>query len=176
MIEAVVIVAILAILAGVLTPMVIKEVGKSKTSRVKNDMDAIATAFLQYYTDTSYWPEKWSGESSTKKDFVGYDCLYTNSKKLGGWDGPYLERGVLSGSKQVVAKKSGGTYIGIVDPWDRPFKIYYGKKGSSAAGPGGAIAVVCSGPNGKFETNYQNAFAGVAQGDDLVRVITKRVN
>jgi type II secretory pathway pseudopilin PulG len=175
MIEAIVIVAILAVLAGILTPMVVKEVAKSKLSRTGSDMDAIATAFTQYFTDTSKWPCNWVGSANVTQDFLGFDCMYDNTAKLSSWDGPYMERSVLKSGKQVVADKSGTTYIGVVDTWGMPYKIFYGKPGDKNAGPGGAISVVSGGPNGKVDSTAANALAGQTAGDDLIKVVTRRV-
>ncbi len=175
MIEAVVIVAVLAILAGIVTPLVVREVAKSKISRVKTDMEAISTAFNQYYVDTSYWPERFDGAASSNTSFTSFRSLYTNSQNLTGWDGPYLERGVLNGANMQVAKGSGNNRTGLIDPWKQPFRIVYGALGAAGAGAAGGISVVSGGPNRTITTTDTNALMGEAADDDIVRVITRRV-
>ncbi|MBD3336720.1 MAG: hypothetical protein GF355_14505 [Candidatus Eisenbacteria bacterium] len=176
MIEAIVIVGILAVLAGILTPLVIKEVSKSKMSRAMSDMEAVSTAFNQYYMDTAYWPPAWTGGNTTTEDFVGYPCLLSNSEDLPGWDGPYLERAVRTGGTNVVAYQNGNDYEGIVDPWGTPYRIFYGKKRSGAGGPGGAIAILCAGPDLEYDTRRAPCLRGEARDDDIVRVVTRQVN
>lgn len=175
MIEAIVIVAIIAIIGGILTPMVIKEVAKSKISRARADMEAISTSFNEYFADTSYWPENADGSTTFAVDLVGFKCMFTNDKSLLGWDGPYLDRAVIQSGAQVVSYLSGTTYNGVVDAWGRPFRIFYGAVGSATGGPGGAIAIVSGGPNKTVNTTSTNALAGVATSDDLVKVVTKRM-
>jgi len=174
MIEAVVIVAVLAILAGIITPMVVKEVAKSKVTRAKADMDAIATAFNQYYVDTSFWPERFDGAASSRADFLQFRSLYRNSQNLTGWDGPYLERGVLQGSNMQAVRGSGNNRVGLLDPWKQPFQIVYGAANAPGAGVAGAVAIVSAGPNRTHDTADNRALIGDPQGDDLVRVITRR--
>ncbi|MBU1702393.1 MAG: type II secretion system protein GspG [Candidatus Eisenbacteria bacterium] len=176
MIEAIVIVGILAVLAGILTPLVIQEVGKSKVSRAKSDMEAISTAFNQYYMDTTFWPSKWTGSSNDEQDLVAFSCLYSNTEGLNTWDGPYMERGVQSGSDMVVALASNGVYRGVVDPWGLPYKVYYGKKGTNRGGPGGAIAIISGGPDGVIDTAAQRLLQGDPKKDDIIAVVTRKVN
>jgi type II secretory pathway pseudopilin PulG len=175
MIEAVVIVAVLAILAGIVTPLVVREVAKGKVSRVRNDMEAVATAFNQYYVDTSYWPEAWTGAASSTVDLLTFPSLYANSQNLTGWDGPYMERGVMNGAVMQATIGAGNARTGLIDPWKTPFRIVYGALGAAGAGAAGAISVVSAGPDRVFNTSTTSALAGEATGDDIVRVITRRV-
>lgn len=175
MIEAIVIVAVIAILGGILTPMVIKEVAKSKITRCKADMEAASTAFNQYFADTSYWPDNWSGATTSAVDFMTFSNLFTNGSSHVGWDGPYFERSVLSGATQVVATLTGTVYAGFLDPWGRPFRVVYGAVGSATGGPGGAIALVSGGPGATITTTNANACMGIPAADDLVRVVSKKV-
>jgi type II secretory pathway pseudopilin PulG len=179
MIEAVVIVAVLAILAGIVTPLVVREVAKSKVSRVRNDMEAIATAFNQYYVDTSFWPgrlatDRFAGAASSQAVMDTYTSLYTDPTNLTGWDGPYLERGVLNGATMQATKGAGNALTGLCDPWKIQFRIVYGAAGAAGAGAAGAISVVSAGPDRVFQTTDTNALMGEATGDDVVRVITRR--
>ena len=173
--EVLVIVAVLAILGGIVTPLVLKEVRQSKFTRVVADMEAISTAFSQYYADTDFWPEKYNGSTSRKVAFQEFPCLYANTEGLGGWDGPYLKRGVLEDGERVVALREGSSWKGIIDPWGNPFRIVYGRPGSGTGGPKGGIAVLCAGPDGAFDTSDRNALAGVPSRDDLLQIITSRV-
>ncbi len=175
MIEAVVIIAVLAILAGILTPMVIREVAKAKVTRVIADMEAISTAFTQYYVDTGYWPEGYTGNTNEREDLVVFSSLYQDPGDLAGWDGPYLEKGVRAGASYVVAQSEGGQYTGLVDAWGTPYRVVYGRVGSANAGAGGAVSLLSAGPDKVFSTSDGLALRGEASRDDVVKVITRRV-
>lgn len=175
MIEAIVIIAVIAILGGILTPMVIKEVGKSKITRAKADMEAVSTAFNQYFADTGVWPNNWSGATDSTVQFLAFTSLFTNSSSLTNWDGPYFERSTLNGGVEQVALNSGGVFSGFVDPWGRPFSIVFGRVGGAIGGTAGAVAIVSGGPDKAITTTGANACMGIPANDDLVRVITRRV-
>jgi prepilin-type N-terminal cleavage/methylation domain-containing protein len=56
MLELIVVVAAIAILAAILTPMVLKLIDDSRVSRAENEVEAIATAVSALYKDTARWP------------------------------------------------------------------------------------------------------------------------
>lgn len=60
LIELVVVVIIIAILAGALVPSVVGKVSSAKEARNKSDLDAIATAERMYYMDNNQWTSDWS--------------------------------------------------------------------------------------------------------------------
>ena len=173
------IVAVLAILAGIVTPLVVREVAKSKVSRVKNDMEAIATAFNQYFVDTSFWPgrlttDRFAGAASSQAVMDTYTSLYTDPTNLTGWDGPYLERGVLNGAVMQTTEVAGTALAALAAPWKQNFRVVYGAAGAAGAGAAGAISVVSAGPDRTFNTTDTDALMGEATGDDIVRVVTRR--
>lgn len=173
MIEIIVIVAVIAILGGILTPLVMKELAKSKVSRASADMNAISIAFTQYYADTSYWPEQYTGAASMTDDFEDYQCLYIDTVSLPGWDGPYMQRGVPGTSGQQAALQTAGVWDGVIDPWGKPFRIVCLAPNDSL--PGGGIAVVSGGSDGTVDTADTDAVQGNKTDDDLVTVVTRRV-
>jgi len=116
MVEMIVIVAVLVILGGALTPVVIKQVQKSKDQAVVDDFKAIETAITRYHIDVgTFAPLKnikgfdTAPASATFKHFIAGDGQQ-------GWNGPYLSR-VKTGSSY------GGTYdVEIVDE-DRAYVV-----------------------------------------------------
>jgi len=175
MVEIIVVIAVIAILAGFLTPTVIKQIQKSKVSKVSNDLDAVVTAFNDYFVDTAEWPD-YTGKTGNV-DFEKFSCLYKNTKSLTGWDGPYLNESVdVKGTQQVALKGSKGKpNTGIVDAWGQIYKIATAIPGSKEGGTRGAMAVICGGPNKKIETSTANAIKGAPSGDDMVRTVTKMI-
>ncbi len=56
LIEIVIAVAIVAIFAAALTPMVFKHLEEAKISKAKNETDVIGNAIMSLYKDTGKWP------------------------------------------------------------------------------------------------------------------------
>ena len=56
MLELIVVVAAIAILAAILSPMVLKVIDDSRVSRAQNECVSIATAIAALYKDTGEWP------------------------------------------------------------------------------------------------------------------------
>lgn len=56
LIEIVIAVAIVAIFAAAMSPMVFRHLGDAKTSKAQNETEVIATAVLSYYKDVGKWP------------------------------------------------------------------------------------------------------------------------
>ena len=103
LIEIVIAVAVIVILAGVITPSVIRQIDKAKVESVVEDFRAIELAMTQYYADV--------GNLMPLNDIGGFTTAQTGQTFghfLGGdgqpgWDGPYLQR-------IKVASTFGGTY------------------------------------------------------------------
>lgn len=56
LIEIVIAVAIVAIIAAAISPMVFRHLEDAKVSRAQSETETIATAVLSYYKDTGSWP------------------------------------------------------------------------------------------------------------------------
>jgi prepilin-type N-terminal cleavage/methylation domain-containing protein len=56
MLELIVVVAAIAILAAILSPMVLKLIDDSRVSRAQSETESIATAMSALYKDTAMWP------------------------------------------------------------------------------------------------------------------------
>jgi prepilin-type N-terminal cleavage/methylation domain-containing protein len=54
--EVIIAVAVVAIMAGALTPLVIRHLDSAKLARAQNETETIGSAVLQLYKDTGYWP------------------------------------------------------------------------------------------------------------------------
>lgn len=87
MLELIVVVAAIAILAAILTPMVLKLIDDARVSRAQNEVEAIATAVATLYKDTARWP-------------------YTNAN---GPSGTSVARLVSSTNVVTAAAAGGGT-------------------------------------------------------------------
>lgn len=56
LIEVIVVAAIIAILAGVLVPMILKEIDETRITRAGADIRSISNAILVFKKDTAQWP------------------------------------------------------------------------------------------------------------------------
>ncbi|QET06239.1 MULTISPECIES: type II secretion system major pseudopilin GspG [Cupriavidus] len=93
LLELLVVLLIIALLAGYVGPRLFGEVGKAKTKTAASQMKSIANALDRYRLDTGRFP-------STE---AGLQSLMTNQGNVTGWDGPYM-------SSEMPA-----------DPWGRPY-------------------------------------------------------
>lgn len=65
LIEVMVVAGIIAILAGVLVPMIFGQIDESKKSRAQADIKSIATAISKFRMDTGAWPNRDVGTDPT---------------------------------------------------------------------------------------------------------------
>lgn len=67
LIEVIVVAAIIAILAGILVPMIFNQIDESKITKTKGDVKGMQTAFMMFRKDTGVWPV-YSGLSTDIKN------------------------------------------------------------------------------------------------------------
>jgi prepilin-type N-terminal cleavage/methylation domain-containing protein len=163
LIEVIVVVGIIAILAGILVPFIIKEIDEAKVTKAKADVKSIATAIAILKKDTGYWPVtpdctstvtilKGSGgvmpafavvanwDTSESNTFENYLQVDDNGCWPVTWRGPYM--------KQVSA-----------DPWGHSYIANATEFLSTEA-----VWILSAGPNGTVETG-RGAMA--LSGDDI---------
>ncbi|MGD9547322.1 MAG: prepilin-type N-terminal cleavage/methylation domain-containing protein [Candidatus Krumholzibacteriia bacterium] len=209
LIEIVIAVAIVAIFAAAISPMVFRHLEDAKVSRAQNETETISTALLGYYKDTGRWPftnangptgnavsrvvsstvlptvagpgagagaDNWGTFGTAKQlgDYLYYNNPDNDSSATGNnanqanqdwdtngrnaWKGPYLDNYELT------------------DPWGNGYVI------NSRYFPGGAYAgavrhkvfVLSAGPNGTWETPFNDATTEDVMGDDIGTVVTVR--
>lgn len=76
LIELLIVVAIIAILAAIAVPNFLEAQTRAKTSRVKNDHRAIATALETYYLDNNVYPEQGEPTSTTPPTITDPSRVY----------------------------------------------------------------------------------------------------
>ena len=180
LIELAVVVAIVALVAGTLIPVVTGQVAAAKQNRAVGDMDVLTKAFTTFRTHTSIWPYfnrtpvAVADMTSGNEELTNFPCFYANEHKLKNWKGPYLSQGVsVSGVMQVATSASSrGAGDGLLDPWGQPYRVY---TFAQSAGSGGTIALLCRGPDGVVNTSSTDVNAGAAGGDDLVKIVSRKL-
>ena len=74
LIELVVVIAIMAVLAAIITPNALRAIEKAKISRAAEDMNAIRAAALSFYADTGTWPQRGLG-GAVRASGKGFNAL-----------------------------------------------------------------------------------------------------
>ncbi len=77
LLEILIVVTILAILAGAMVPLFNTSRSQARTSKASADLDALKSAAVMYHYDTASWP-------------TGVGGLVGPTSTLTGWNGPYL--------------------------------------------------------------------------------------
>jgi len=209
LIEIVIAVAIVAIFAAALSPMVFRHLEDAKLTKAQNESETIATAVLSYYKDVGAWPytdadgpvgngiarmtsstvlatgagagagtgaANWGTQGTVKPmgDYLYFNnpdddssAAGTNADQAaadwpttgrGSWRGPYIDQYDFNdpwGKAYVVNMNyaPGGAYVGVVR-----HKVF----------------VLSAGPNGTWETPWDDAVSEEVLGDDIGTVLTVR--
>ncbi|HXO85994.1 MAG TPA: type II secretion system major pseudopilin GspG [Gemmatimonadales bacterium] len=96
LIELLVVITVIAILAGLVGPMVFRNVGDAKTSAARAQIELFALALDQYRLDNDFYPGTTQGLGALRERPAG-------EPEARNWRGPYLRKGVP------------------LDPWGRPY-------------------------------------------------------
>lgn len=165
LIEVIVVAAIIAILAGILVPMIFSQIDESKKTRAMGDCKSIQSAVMSFKKDTGVWPNKSSSvltdvtllygtgtvpadadltaqvyDVTKKQQFVDHLKADENSAYGALWKGSYMTF--------VEADPWGNAYISNVKDFNTTSPVW----------------IVSAGPNGVLNTPTT---AEVLQGDDV---------
>lgn len=96
LIELLVVILVIAILAGLVGPMVFRNVGDAKVTAAKAQLELFGLALDQYRLDNDYYPSSAQGLDALRAVPAGEPAARN-------WRGPYLKKPVP------------------IDPWGRPY-------------------------------------------------------
>ena len=96
LIELLVVITVIAILAGLVGPMVFRNVGDAKTSAARAQIELFALALDQYRLDNDYYPATVQGIAALREK-------PSAEPEARNWRGPYLRKAIP------------------LDPWGRPY-------------------------------------------------------
>lgn len=94
LLELLVVLAIMALLVGVVAPQVMKHLGKAKTDSARLQIEDLGVALDMYYLEIGSYPDT----------ETGLESLISNAESESNWNGPYLKK------KRIP-----------MDPWKRPY-------------------------------------------------------
>lgn len=96
LIELLVVITVVAILAGLVGPMVFRNVGDAKVSAARAQIELFALALDQYRLDNDFYPSTTQGLAALRERPSGAPDAHN-------WRGPYLRKAIP------------------LDPWGRPY-------------------------------------------------------
>ena len=108
LIELLVVIVVIAILAGLVGPMVFRNVGDAKVTAAKAQLELFGLALDQYRLDNDYYP-------STTQGLEALRTLPSGEPGARNWRGPYIKKSIP------------------LDPWGRPY-VYRGPGEKSSDG------------------------------------------
>lgn len=164
LIEVIVVAGIIAILAGILVPMIFKEIDESKKTRAAGDVRSISSAMFVFKKDTGDWPIKDDSCNSTVTLLYGTGTEPSNLAGVG-----YDTTVKLSYNGRLATDENGcwpttwkGPYIALVtaDPWGHTY-ITNANGFSVANSP---VWILSAGPDGLLDTAPSSTALG---GDDI---------
>ncbi|MBI5633651.1 MAG: type II secretion system protein GspG [Nitrospirae bacterium] len=170
LIEVIVVAGIIAILAGILVPLIFKEIDESKITRASADVKSISAAMLVFKKDTGAWPMMDGGCAPNVTFLSGSGNLPADLAAMG------YDTGVASSYDSHLSTDVGGcytnwkgSYMAVVakDPWGNS----YVTNANAFAVAGQPVWIISAGPNGILETPTNSA--AVADGIDDVGVRIK---
>ncbi len=191
LIEIVIVLAIIAVLAGILTPTLTRFIGDSRIRKAEADTRAIGAAIGLFYGDTGLWPI-WIAGGTTTASSATFEIMASNDGErpddAGGlsgedkWDATTHTDLVHIGDQLVTNGPVYNTTVGdrriwrgpylekvLADPWGMKYlvNIEY-LKPPNVGGPK-PVFVLSAGPNKLIETEFEQAGPSfTAGGDDIV--------
>jgi prepilin-type N-terminal cleavage/methylation domain-containing protein len=191
LIELAVVLAIIAVLAAVLTPMVTGYLDQARVARTQADVRTIADAIKLYQRDTGRWPVyASSGDYSSGtvaggggNKLIGGNTGSTPANGTATWNASsviasssletYVNGNFTGVSTTNAFPKAGyrGPYLGTVD--SDPYGQRYILTASDLAGSTNHAFVISAGPDGKLDTTMDQPATGqfVVGNDDIVSLI-----
>lgn len=184
LIEVIVVAAVIAILAGILVPMIFSQIDSAKIARANGDIDSIYKSIIAFRKDTGSAPLFKGGvfPCSAANGGTYISMLNTRGAQPSGYDttggfdstdgyplsdvlttDPVCYTDTLASHK--LAWK--GPYISAIDPdpWGNQYIINIKQFDPATAG---RVMILSAGPDGIVQTNIADT---AAKGDDIIKFI-----
>ncbi|MGD0885751.1 MAG: prepilin-type N-terminal cleavage/methylation domain-containing protein [Thermodesulfovibrionales bacterium] len=176
LIEVIVVAGIIAILAGILVPLILKQIDESRITRATADIRSISNAMIIFKKDTGQWPNlDATCQPNVTVLLSGTSAVLPNNFLPAGWNtttimpyNNYLQTDGTTCYSQTTPPMWQGAYMGFVtnDPWGNPYVT--NADGFSLApialGVPQPVWILSAGPDGVIETVPT---AAAPMGDDI---------
>ncbi len=165
LIEVIVVAAIIAILAGILVPMIFNQIDESKIAKAKGDAKTIQTAIMMFRKDNSCFPNRTTGADPTTNTIKvlfseGTPIVDLTTK---GWDGAnnQLLNHLRINDNGYPAAMWKGPYLPAADPdpWGNRYMV-----GAQNFENNSAVWILSAGPDGIIQTGIND---DILSGDDI---------
>ncbi len=182
--EMVVVLAVITILAAILTPIITSYVERARYDAARSDVRNIATAIVQFNTDTKVWPIYPSSSDIPNGSVYDVEKTPGDPAAVGGgatgWTAPLVTgatsldlilNGNFLGLSTTGTRAWRGAYLELgSDPWGT---AYYVTSGHLRPSSTFAAYVLSAGPNQTIDTPYAQTRAGSLSigTDDVVQRI-----
>jgi len=131
LVEVIVVAAIIAILAGILVPMIFSQIDEAKISRAKADATSMTSAIYAFRKDVGTWPNNTSDAACTstilRSDGANFSAAMNAAMTALGYD----MTDIKTFSSQMTEDPEcynnwNGPYLAYVeaDPWGNPYFVY----------------------------------------------------
>ncbi len=149
LIEIIIAVAIVAVMAGAVTPLAFKELVRAREEATLKELAGIESGLLRFYEDTGRFPSEAEGLTALVAD-----------PGVTGWQGPYVDTDRGDPVSAVTTDAFGDTYVYDLDPATIP--------------AGAANLIVASGGSDHNLTfgSLGGTWTINSEGDDLVQLVT----
>ncbi len=149
LIEIIIAVAIVAILAGTLTPLAFKQMIKAKEEATLEELHHLNKALVDFYEDTGRFPTEGEGLEALVSD-----------PGVGGWQGPYVGGDRADPVEEVTTDSFRETYVYDLNP---------------TTIPAGAADVLLTSPGSDHNMTFgrlNRTWTLAANGDDLLNLVS----
>jgi prepilin-type N-terminal cleavage/methylation domain-containing protein len=186
--EIIVVLAVIGVMAAVLSPMVLNYLDDAKKSKAESDVKTIGAVILRLTRDVVHFPFYKDGTKTTGdpdiellrgagNDPVDHDSAkWLATTKVGELE-DHLVKNNPGGTKYAIGGRFPwrGPYVEKIseDPWGNRYLVNI-KNANPADNPAKVVWVISAGPNGKIETDPNSlADSGPAPGGDDIAVRIK---
>lgn len=183
LIEVIVVAAIIAILAGILVPMIFNQIDEAKNARAQADCKSISSAILLFRRDTGKWPYYVPAGNCTTETYTtiqGGGTVPPTDNTVGAWgvlkgtdvalDYILNLPGALPVADQTCYNDKAKNYMSSAspDPWGKQYVV----NAANFADATKPVWVISAGPNGCIDTSIDSPILNDAvnkcgQADDI---------
>ncbi len=165
LVEVIVIVAILAILAGILVPMIFSQIDEARITRAEADCKSISSALLVARKDLGIWPNLYGAACTPSVTLMhGSGTQPAGLAAMGFITTTMISftNVLMRDDEECYSSQYNGPYLPAVeeDPWGNQYVV--GASNFNVAN--GPVYVLSAGPNGALETPLSSIALG---GDDI---------
>lgn len=171
LVEVIVVAGIIAILAGILVPLILKEIDEARSTRAYADVRSMSTSILVFRKDTGKWPNL-DGSCNATVSFVYGEGALPAGLAAQGYDqttAVHLDDYLTSDANGCYGARWKGPYLAhtAADPWGNAYFI-----NASSFAAGGAVWILSAGPDGAVDTPLA---AATVVGDDIGILVFKTI-